>query len=74
MFYVVGKKRCMNVRTARIEAYRLVKKTKKSMDIYKATAKGTVDAGTVVYTEKAIYYTPYQGRTYVLYADGSVQY
>lgn len=74
MFYIVGNKRCMNVRTARIEAYRIVKKTKKGIDIYKATAQGTADAGNVIMRGDKVYYTPYQGRTYVLYADGSVQY
>ena len=74
MFYIVGNKRFMNVRTARAEGYKAVKKTGKSVDLYKATAKGTVDAGTIMLGPNGkVYYAPFKGKTHILYRDGGIE-
>ena len=74
MFYIVGNKRFMNVRTARAEGYKMVKKTGRSVDLYKATAKGTVDAGTIMLgTNGKVLYAPFKGKTHILYRDGGIE-
>ena len=73
MFYIVGNKRCMNIRTARAEAYKIVKKTERAIDIHKATARGSVDYATVNFRKGLVYFTPLGGRTYLVYKDGSTK-
>lgn len=73
MFYTVGNKWCKNIRTAKMEAYRYVKKTGKSVDINKVTAQRTVDYANVNNIKGVIYYTPYGGSAVRLYADGSIK-
>lgn len=73
MFYTIGNKRFMSIGSARAYAYRMVKKTGKSVDLTRITAKGPVDAGTVLFKDSKAFYTPLGGKTYILYADGSVK-
>ena len=73
MFYTVGNKWGKDIRAAKIEAYRIVKKNGKSVDINKVTAKRTVDYANVNNIKGKIYYTPYGGAAVRLYADGSTK-
>ena len=72
MFYIVGNKRCMNARTARIEAHRVVKKTKNALEISKATATGTSKVGTMRIDGELVYFVPVKGRAYIVKKDGSI--
>ncbi len=72
MFYIVGNKRCLNARTARVEAYKVVKKTRATLEISKATATGTSKVGTMRISGAIVYYTPVKGRSYVVNKDGSI--
>lgn len=73
MFFTIGNKRFMSVKSARAYAYKMVRKTGKSVDLTRITAKGPADAGTVLTKDGKVFYTPLGGMTYALYADGSVK-
>lgn len=72
MFYIVGNKRCLNARTARVEAYKVVKKTRTSLDIYKATATSTAKVGVMKISGAVVYYSPVKGKSYIVNKDGTV--
>lgn len=74
MFYTVENKKFMKIDAARAYAYKVVKRTGKSLDITRITVKGPSDAGTVLQGPNRIYYTPLKGKTYILYSDGSTKY